>query len=336
MDPSSVSVLGAGSYGTALAFCLARNNTPTLLWGRDRAHMADLAEHRENRRYLPGATLPEALRIEANLDTAVAASRDILVVVPSHAFRLTLETIKPFLQPGQRLIWATKGLEPGTGRLLREVAVDVLGDDYPLAVLSGPTFAKEMVAGLPTAISLSSADDALNNEFAAKLHCARSFRVYTNPDIIGVQLGGAVKNVIAIGAGLADGLGFGANARTALITRGLAEMRRLGVALGAQPETFMGMAGLGDLVLTCTDNQSRNRRFGLALGQGKGVDTAIEEIGQVVEGYRNTDEVHILAARMQVEMPICEQIYEVLYNGKSPKEAALALLGRDLKSETAN
>ncbi len=298
--------------------------------------MAELAEHRENRRYLPGASLPDTLRIEADLRDAVAASRDILVVVPSHAFRLTLETIQPLLQPGQRLIWATKGLEPGTGRLLRDVAVDVLGDDYPLAVLSGPTFAKEMVAGLPTAISLSSADDTLNKEFAAKLHCARSFRVYTNPDIIGVQLGGAVKNVIAIGAGLADGLGFGANARTALITRGLAEMRRLGVALGAQPETFMGMAGLGDLVLTCTDNQSRNRRFGLALGQGKGVDTAIEEIGQVVEGYRNTDEVHILAARMQVEMPICEQIYAVLYNGKSPKEAALALLGRDLKSEVAN
>ena len=331
----SVSVLGAGSYGTALAFCLARNNIPTLLWGRDAEHIDALASERENARYLPGATFPDALNPEADLEKVVTASRDILVVVPSHAFKSMLETIKPMLKAGQRIIWATKGLEPGTGRLLREVALDVLGDEFPLAVLSGPTFAKEMAAGLPTAISLSSADDDLVTDFAAKLHCAKSFRVYTNPDIIGVQLGGAVKNVIAIGAGLADGLGFGANARTALITRGLAELTRLGVRLGAQPETFMGMAGLGDLVLTCTDNQSRNRRFGLALGQGKSVEQAMTDIGQVVEGYRNTDEVHILATKMGVEMPICEQIYEVLYNGRSPKEAALALLGRDLKSETA-
>ena len=331
----SVSVLGAGSYGTALAFCLARNNVPTLLWGRDAEHIEALASERENARYLPGATFPDALEPEADLEKVVTASRDILVVVPSHAFKSMLETIKPMLSEGQRIIWATKGLEPGTGRFLRDVAVDVLGEGFPLAVLSGPTFAKEMAAGLPTAISLSSADDTLVSDFAAKLHCAKSFRVYTNPDIIGVQLGGAVKNVIAIGAGLADGLGFGANARTALITRGLAELSRLGVKLGAQPETFMGMAGLGDLVLTCTDNQSRNRRFGLALGQGKSVEQAITDIGQVVEGYRNTDEVHILATKMGVEMPICEQIYEVLYNGRSPKEAALALLGRDLKSETA-
>ncbi len=331
----SVSVLGAGSYGTALAFCLARNNVPTLLWGRDAEHIDALASERENARYLPGATFPDALTPQADLEKVVTASRDILVVVPSHAFKSMLETIKPMLSEGQRIIWATKGLEPGTGRFLRDVAVDVLGEGFPLAVLSGPTFAKEMAAGLPTAISLSSADDTLVADFAAKLHCAKSFRVYTNPDIIGVQLGGAVKNVIAIGAGLADGLGFGANARTALITRGLAELSRLGVKLGAQPETFMGMAGLGDLVLTCTDNQSRNRRFGLALGQGKSVEQAITDIGQVVEGYRNTDEVHILATRMGVEMPICEQIYEVLYNGRSPKEAALALLGRNLKSETA-
>lgn len=331
----SVSVLGAGSYGTALAFCLARNNVPTLLWGRDAEHIEALASERENARYLPGATFPDALKPEADLEKVVTASRDILVVVPSHAFKSMLETIQPMLSEGQRIIWATKGLEPGTGRFLRDVAVDVLGEGFPLAVLSGPTFAKEMAAGLPTAISLSSADDTLVSDFAAKLHCATSFRVYTNPDIIGVQLGGAVKNVIAIGAGLADGLGFGANARTALITRGLAELSRLGVKLGAQPETFMGMAGLGDLVLTCTDNQSRNRRFGLALGQGKSVEQAITDIGQVVEGYRNTDEVHILATKMGVEMPICEQIYEVLYNGRSPKEAALALLRRDLKSETA-
>lgn len=333
MNDASVTVLGAGSYGTALAICLARNNTPTMLWGRDAKQLSVMADSRQNERYLPGAPFPDALSIENDLATAVAQSRDILVVVPSHAFKGMLEQLAPLLHDSQRIVWATKGLEPGSGRLLKEVALEVLGDKYPLAVLSGPTFAKEMAAGLPTAISLSSTDDEFIDAMAAKLHCARSFRVYKNPDFTGVQLGGAVKNVIAIGAGLADGLGFGANARTALITRGLAELTRLGVQAGAQPETFMGMAGLGDLVLTCTDNQSRNRRFGLALGKGTSVDNAMEEIGQVVEGYRNTEEVVILARKLDVEMPICEQIYAVLYEGKSPKDAALALLGRELKSE---
>lgn len=333
MTNSPVTVLGAGSYGTALAFCLARNSVPTFLWGRDPAHMAALQAQRENARYLPGATFPNSLHVESDFAQSIAQSNDILVVVPSHAFKQTLEQLKPLLKPSHRIIWATKGLEPGTGHLLRQVALDVLGSHYPLAVLSGPTFAKEMVAGLPTAISLSATNDELAESFAAKLHCPKSFRVYNNADFIGVQLGGAVKNVIAIGAGLADGLGFGANARTALITRGLAELTRLGVKIGAKPETFMGMAGLGDLVLTCTDNQSRNRRFGIALGKGDSVEDAIAGIGQVVEGYRNTDEVHILASREGVEMPICEQIYQVLYKGKSPKEAALALLGREQKAE---
>lgn len=333
MNDASVTVLGAGSYGTALAICLARNNTPTVLWGRDAKQLSVMADSRQNERYLPGASFPDALSVESDLASAVAHSRDILVVVPSHAFKGMLEQLAPLLHDSQRIVWATKGLEPGSGRLLKEVALEVLGDKYPLAVLSGPTFAKEMAAGLPTAISLSSTDDEFIDAMAAKLHCARSFRVYKNPDFTGVQLGGAVKNVIAIGAGLADGLGFGANARTALITRGLAELTRLGVKAGAQPETFMGMAGLGDLVLTCTDNQSRNRRFGLALGKGTSVDNAMEEIGQVVEGYRNTEEVVILARKLGVEMPICEQIYAVLYEGKSPKDAALALLGRELKSE---
>ena len=333
MTTSPVTVLGAGSYGTALAFCLARNSVPTHLWGRDPKHMASLQNERENKRYLPGAHFPDSLKIDSDFTQVVICSNDILVVVPSHAFKQTLEQLKPLLKPSHRLIWATKGLEPGTGQLLRQVAIDVLGTQCPLAVLSGPTFAKEMVAGLPTAISLSSTDQSFAESFAAKLHCPKSFRVYNNADFIGVQLGGAVKNVIAIGAGLADGLGFGANARTALITRGLAELTRLGVKMGAKPETFMGMAGLGDLVLTCTDNQSRNRRFGIALGKGESVNDAIASIGQVVEGYRNTDEVHILASREGVEMPICEQIYQVLYQGKNPKEAALTLLGREQKSE---
>lgn len=330
---NGVTVLGAGSYGTALAFCLARNQQPTTLWGRDKAQMVEMAKVRRNIKYLPDSDFPQRLTIESNLEDAIKANQDILVVTPSHAFADTLVQIKPFLAPQQRLIWATKGLEPKTGRLLQEVATDVLGPDIPKAVLSGPTFAKEMVAGLPTAISLSSTDELLAEEFTRKLHCARSFRVYRNDDFIGIQLGGAVKNVIAIGAGLADGLGFGANARTALITRGLAELTRLGIKLGAKPETFMGMAGLGDLVLTCTDNQSRNRRFGLALGKGLSVTAAIESIGQVVEGYRNTEEVHILAGKLDVEMPISEQIYQVLYEQKPAKQAALDLLGRQQTSE---
>ena len=330
---NSVTVLGAGSYGTALAFCLARNGNPTYLWGRDKQQMQSMAEKRCNTRYLPDATFPDSLHVESDLAQAVSLSTDILVVTPSHAFADILRQIKPMLSEKHRLVWATKGLEPKSGRLLQDVAREILGDNIALAVLSGPTFAKEMVAGLPTAISLSSTDDTLAEDFANKLHCAKSFRVYKNNDFVGVQLGGAVKNVIAIGAGLADGLGFGANARTALITRGLAELSRLGAKLGAKPETFMGMAGLGDLVLTCTDNQSRNRRFGLALGQGLTVQQAMDSIGQVVEGYRNTEEVHILSEKLSVEMPICEQIYQVLYQDKAPKEAAFALLGREQKFE---
>lgn len=263
----------------------------------------------------------------------MAASRNILVVVPSHVFGEVLRQIKPLMRADARIVWATKGLEAETGRLLQDVAREALGDDIPLAVISGPTFAKELAAGLPTAIALAATDETFAQDLQQLLHCGKSFRVYSNPDFIGVQLGGAVKNVIAIGAGMSDGIGFGANARTALITRGLAEMTRLGTALGADPETFMGMAGLGDLVLTCTDNQSRNRRFGMALGQGADVDSAQQKIGQVVEGYRNTKEVRELAARFGVEMPITEEIYQVLYCGKNAREAALTLLGRTRKDE---
>lgn len=326
---SNIVVLGAGSYGTALAFCLSRNNHKTYLWGRDTDAIKLMQSERCNKKYLGKLSFPEALIPTSDIELAIANSKYILIVVPSHAFSNILKTIQPYLTPEHSVIWASKGLEPKTGRLLQEVANEILPSTMPRAVLSGPTFAAEMAAGLPTAITLSSNDNDLGQAFSSLLHDPKSFRVYLNNDLIGVQLGGAVKNVIAIGAGLADGLGFGANARTALITRGLAEMKRLGLVLGAQEATFMGMACLGDLVLTCTDNQSRNRRFGLALGQGMTVESAIESIGQVVEGYRNTDEVHILAKSKGIEMPICEQIYKVLYQGKSAKEAATALLSRE-------
>lgn len=333
-DNPAICVLGAGSYGTALAISLARNGHHTLLWGHNPDHLAQLAKDRQNKRYLEGIAFPETLQMEPNLAKAVSSCRDILVVVPSHAFDDVLQQMQPHLRPDARVAWATKGLEPDTGRLLQDAARQVLGPDIPLAVVSGPTFAKELAAGLPTAISISSTDQDFMARLTDLLHCEKRLRTYANPDFIGVQLGGAVKNVIAIGAGMADGLGFGANARTALITRGLVELSRLGAALGADPATFMGMSGLGDLVLTCTDNQSRNRRFGLALGQGKSAEQAMAEIGQVVEGYRNAKEVYALAQRLGVEMPISEQIYAVLYEGLDPKEASRNLLARERKSES--
>ena len=329
----AITVLGAGSYGTALAVSLARNGHDTLIWGHEVDHIQRLQNDRENKEFLPGVIFPERLQAENNLAKCLAATDTILLVVPSHVFGLVLSQVKPLLRPEHRIAWATKGLEAETGRLLQDVTRDILGEDYPLAVISGPTFAMEVAKGLPTAVAVAGSNDDFTDHIAGLFHNQNNFRTYISDDFIAVQLGGAVKNVIAIGAGLADGLGFGANARTALITRGLVELTRLGVALGATESSFMGMAGLGDLVLTCTDNQSRNRRFGLALGQGKGIDEAQIEIGQVVEGYRNTEEVYNLACRMNIEMPICEQIYYVLYQGKVVKDAAMDLLSRSKKGE---
>jgi len=335
VSDAAVTVLGAGSYGTALAICIARKGLRTILWGRDSEQLKTMQQDRENKRYLPDCPFPESLELESDLTKAVQASQTILVVVPSYGFAEVLKAISPNLREGTGVAWATKGLEPETGRLLSDVAVDQLGSDIPLAVLSGPTFAAEMAKGMPTAIAVAATDNQFVARLSDLLHCDRAFRVYLNDDFTGMQLGGAVKNVIAIGAGMADGLGFGANTRTALITRGLAELTRLGLAIGGKPETFTGMAGLGDLILTCTDNQSRNRRFGLAIGKGKSVEEANREIGQAVEGYRNTREVVALAKRYGVEMPISEQLFKVLYEGKEPLQAAQDLLARAQTSETS-
>jgi len=256
----------------------------------------------------------------------------VLVVVPSHAFRSVLQTVRPLLPADHRVCWATKGLEAGSGRLLHEVAEEVLGRAVPLAVISGPTFAREVAEGLPTAVTVAARDQAFARELAQRLH-TETFRAYTSDDVIGVEVGGAVKNVLAIAAGIADGLGFGANARTALITRGLVEIMRLSELLGGRHDTLMGLAGLGDLVLTCTDNQSRNRRLGLALGTGQTLTAALAAIDQVVEGVQTAREVHALAQRIGVEMPITEQVYAVLYQGVAPKQAVHALLTRELKPE---
>ena len=328
-----ITVLGAGSYGTALAITFSRNGSPTYLWGHNPAHIAQMQTERQNYRFLPDVIFPEELHLESNLAQAMEYSQDILIVVPSHAFGEILIKIKPHLKAHHRLIWATKGLERNTGRLLQTVVEEQLGTQYPLAVLSGPTFAKELAQGLPTAITLASNNEQFAQEFQSRIHGSKLFRVYINSDMIGVQLGGAIKNVIAIGAGISDGMGFGANARTALITRGIAEISRLGTSLGANPNTFMGMSGLGDLVLTCTDNQSRNRRFGLMLGKGLDAQMAMENIGQVVEGFYNTKEAYLLAQRQGVEMPITEQIYQMLFCGKSAQDVAISLLGRECKGE---
>ena len=328
-----ITILGAGSYGTALAIALARNGHKTYLWGHNPQKMAQMAEARTNQEFLPDIAFPEALEIESDLALALSKAKDILIVVPSHVFAEVLQQIQPLLNDEHRIMWATKGLERDTGRLLQEVALQILGKNHPLAVLSGPTFAKELAQGLPTAISLASDNPQFADEMQQRIHCSKAFRVYLNNDMVGVQLGGAIKNVIAIGAGVSDGMGFGANARTALITRGLAEISRLGASLGANPTTFMGMAGLGDLVLTCTDNQSRNRRFGLMLGQGRNAEEAMAEIGQVVEGFYNTKEAYLLAQQQGVEMPIVEQIYQMLFCGKHATDVAATLLGRERKGE---
>jgi len=331
----AIAVLGAGSYGTALAVSVSRNGNKTLLWGHQKNHINRLNFDRENKAFLPGITFPPLLTTQASLEKCLATTDTLLIVVPSHVFGLVLQQIKPYLTAKHRIAWATKGLEAKTGRLLEEVVIDILGDDahIPLAAISGPTFAMEVAQGLPTAVAVAGSNIAFTKEVASLFHNKNNLRAYISNDFIALQVCGAVKNVIAIGAGLADGLGFGANARTALITRGLVELRRLGVALGAKESSFMGMAGLGDLVLTCTDNQSRNRRFGLSLGQGKGIEDAQLDIGQVVEGYRNTEEVHNLSTRLTIEMPICEQIYKILYCKKSVKDAAKDLLSRDIKEE---
>ncbi len=329
--PEPMTVIGAGSWGTALAIQLAREGHPTTLWGRDPILLETMREERRNARYLPDAVFPEALRLEADLHRALQGAHDAVIAVPSDAFRVVLASIRPHLDPGTRVAWATKGFEISSGLLPHQVALEELGA-RPGAVLSGPTFAREVGACLPTAMTVASRDERFGAELARRLSGPK-FRAYVQTDIIGVEIGGAVKNVIAIGCGISDGMGFGANTRVALITRGLAEMMRLGVKLGAQRDTFMGLAGLGDLVLTCTDDQSRNRRFGIALGRGKTFREAAQSIRQVVEGVPAARAVRDVAGRLAVEMPICEEIYRIVHEGKPVPMAVQALMGREMRSE---
>jgi glycerol-3-phosphate dehydrogenase (NAD(P)+) len=335
MSPESssapIGVLGAGSWGTALALLLARNGHTTLLWGHDPAHQRVLAQERENRRYLPGQAFPPCLRVAERLDTVTEACAHLLIVVPSLGFRALARDLGSSIPTDTSLGWATKGLEPGTAKPLHQVLEEELGS-RPCAVISGPTFAKEVAAGLPTAITVASTHPELAEWLASRLR-NDTFRPYTSGDVIGVEIGGAVKNVLAIGAGIADGLGFGANSRAALITRGLAEIVRLGTRLGGRNDTLMGLAGLGDLVLTCTDDLSRNRRCGLLIGGGMSVDQAMTTIGQAVEGIGTVKEVVRLAREHRVEMPITEQVYRVLHHGRDPRRAVHDLLHRQPRAE---
>lgn len=333
MNPQTIAILGAGSWGTALALLAARNGCQTLLWGHNPDHVAALAHDRQNRRYLPGHTFPERLRVTASLAEVAAFSDLILVSVPSHAFKTTLTQLKPHFAHTPKIAWASKGFNPDDGCLLHQIVAEVFSPQTLAAILSGPTFAGEVAANLPTAITIASSQPQFAKELAGILH-GGLFRTYTSADVIGVEVGGAVKNVLAIAAGIADGLGFGANTRAALITRGLNETIRLGIQLGGKQETFMGLAGLGDLILTCTDNQSRNRRFGLALGLGKDRAAAVAEIGQEIEGVAAAKETYLLAQKYGIEMPITEQTYKVLYEGLSPRIAVQNLLAREQKAES--
>jgi glycerol-3-phosphate dehydrogenase (NAD(P)+) len=332
--PSSaerVAVFGAGSWATALAVQLCRNGHEVRLW----SHAAELADaierQRENSAFLPGVALPDGLRAVVDHADALAEATAVLIAVPSQFFARVVEDIGDLLPPDMGVLWATKGFDPASHRLLHLVTGELAGP-RPMAVLSGPSFAAEVGRGLPTAVTVAANDAGYAQRVADLVHGER-FRAYTHDDLVGVQVGGAAKNVLAIATGIADGLGFGANTRAALITRGLAELIRLGVSLGGRRETFMGLAGLGDLVLTCTDDQSRNRRLGLALARGESVEAAMKAIGQEVEGVVTARAVRAIAADQGVEMPIAEQVHAVLYEGRTPQTATQMLLDRAGKAE---
>lgn len=328
-NTTPIAVIGAGSWGTALAILLVRNGQKTRLWGPD---VQSVITSRMNSQYLPGIELPKELVITTDIGEVLQDVRDILINVPSHAFRSVLSGMRDKLSPDARIAWGTKGLDPESDNLLHEVVLGVLGKSVPMAVISGPSFAKEVALGLPTAVVLASNDIGFAQDMTARLH-SHHFRVYTQDDLIGVQICGAVKNGLAVATGISAGLSLGSNARAALITRGLNEMARLGIAMGAKRDTFVGLAGLGDLVLTCTDEQSRNYRFGVAIGRGVDLQTAEKSVGQVVEGKMNAIKVYELSQRLQIEMPIIEQVCRVLKQEVSPRQAVETLLNREQRAE---
>ena len=332
----NITILGAGAWGTAMAIALSARHD-VLLWGRFESEMRPLMLQRENSQFLPGFKLPDNLRLSADLDEAVAhvsgpAPALLIVATPVAGLRPMAQRLKDRAIPN--LIWLCKGFEENSGNLPHQIVKAELGDSIPCGVLSGPSFAQEVAAGLPCALTVASKSEALCQLTVSATH-GGSLRVYSTDDVIGVEVGGAVKNIMAIAAGIADGLGFGLNARAALLTRGLAEITRLGVALGGRGETFMGLTGAGDLILTCTGNLSRNRTVGLELAKGKALATIVQELGHVAEGVPCARAVCKLAADIGVDMPISNAVAAVLFNGDSPREMAAKLMARNNKPEAA-
>ena len=325
-------VVGAGSWGTALAMVLANNGHSVHLWGRNSAHIAELKAKRCNERYLPNAFFPENLLPVDDLQSSLNEIDEIVMAVPCAGMRSILEIIDKQGKENLMLCLTNKGLEATTQYLNHRVVEEILGSKASTVVLSGPSFAKEVAAGLPTAVTIAGNDLITTTWFAEKFH-NEIFRAYTHDDIIGVEVGGAVKNVMAIAAGISDGLGFGSNTRAALVTRGLAEIIRLGVVMGGKQETFMGLTGLGDLILTCTDDQSRNRRFGLELAKGATISEACNNIGQAIEGIKTSQEVFQLSLKNNIEMPITEQVCKVVSGEVLPGDAVKALLMREQRQE---
>jgi len=326
---TNIAILGAGSWGTAIAVHLANCGNRIILWSHRHDHAVSMQEQRANPRYLPAITFPAGLEPVDDLDQCLTQADFVIIATPSHAFA---EILAKITKPLKGLAWLTKGLDPETHCLLSDLVSQRFGADFPVAVISGPSFAKELASGLPTALTLAGNNLPFQQALQKLLH-QKNVRVYSSADMTGVQICGAVKNVLAIACGISDGLGYGANAKAALITRGLAEMTRLGIRLGAKPESFSGLAGVGDLILTCTDDQSRNRRFGLKLGHGVSSTDAEKEIGQVVEGKHNASQVCTLAHQYQIEMPICEQVEAVLSGRMTPQKAAEALMQRTARGE---
>ncbi|MDG4475507.1 NAD(P)H-dependent glycerol-3-phosphate dehydrogenase [Thiovibrio frasassiensis] len=337
--PENIAVIGAGSWGTALAKLLGDKGFSVDLWAHRPDHVAGLLRDRENTAYLPGFPLPATVHPTADLPQAVSGKAVVVMVVPSHVYREVFTLLAPHLSSNAAIISATKGVENETLLTMNQVMVEVLGKENPgfkgqLGVLAGPSFAKEVAAGIPTAVTVAAPTMEGAKFFQDIFHTER-FRVYAGTDVIGMELGGALKNIVAIAAGICDGLGYGTNTRAALITRGLAEITRLGVAMGANPLTFSGLAGMGDLVLTCTGDLSRNRQVGLKLGQGKTLQQILAEMKMVAEGIKTTRSAMALAKKIGVEMPILEQVYAMIYEDKPCGEAVQSLLSRDQKEEIA-
>jgi glycerol-3-phosphate dehydrogenase (NAD(P)+) len=328
-----VAVLGAGSWGTTVAAIVAAN-VPTTLWARRAELAADIEHTRENASYLPGSRLPDTLRVTASLEEACIGAEVVVIAVPSHGFRAVLDDTRPFVDARVPIISLTKGVEQGTLLRMTEVVLDVLAghEASRVGVLTGPNLAREVAAGQPTASVVAVADPSVADEMQ-RLFWAANLRVYTNPDVVGCEIAGALKNVLAIGAGIADGLGYGDNTKAALMTRGLAELARLGAALGGNPLTFAGLAGMGDLIATCSSPQSRNRHVGTQLGAGRTLDEIVGEMNMVAEGVKTTEAVLALADRHEVEMPLASFVGRVLSEGARPADLVTELMLRKAKPE---